>query len=170
MAAALKVSPVELLEMAISPEAPEVPLTRARRAPLASVMTLAVTPIFWLLMAAARPLRVLSVEVDGHGRRRTASHGDLEAARGNRRGAGSNRVRVVGRGRRGRVDHDRVRSSRRRRIGGGRKQARVRGSRRQGIDRAGGVAQRADRRSQAFMSVWMLFRAEDWFWTVVCWL
>src|SRR6266436_5370227 len=46
------------------PGTPEVLLTRARRAPLASLMTLAVTPMLGvLLMEAARPARVLLVEV-----------------------------------------------------------------------------------------------------------
>src|SRR6266478_6040298 len=46
------------------PGTPEVLLTRARRAPLASLMTLAVTPMLGvLLMEAARLARVLLVEV-----------------------------------------------------------------------------------------------------------
>src|SRR5579871_2565696 len=60
--ALVKLRPVVLLLTVISPDAPVVSLTRASRAPLASVITLARTPAPRLLMAAARPSRVLSVE------------------------------------------------------------------------------------------------------------
>ncbi len=44
------------------PPAPDLPETRLSREPLASVNTLAVTPTADALIAAARPLRVLSEE------------------------------------------------------------------------------------------------------------
>src|SRR5216683_7219061 len=61
--ALLNVRPEVLAETLMSPGAPVVSLTRARRAPLASLMTLARTPMDWLLMAAARPSSVFSEEL-----------------------------------------------------------------------------------------------------------
>lgn len=46
-----------------SPEVPEVPETSERREPLASVMTLALTPMAAELMAVARVARVLLDEL-----------------------------------------------------------------------------------------------------------
>src|SRR5271165_3230442 len=60
--ALVKLRPVVLFETVRSPGAPVVLLTRARREPLASLTTLAVTPEPRLLMEVARPSRVLLVE------------------------------------------------------------------------------------------------------------
>lgn len=59
--AELKFKLVVLFAIVMLPDDPVVLLTIARRAPLASLMTLAVTPRFWPLIAAAKPLRVLFV-------------------------------------------------------------------------------------------------------------
>src|SRR5260221_524626 len=61
--ALVKVRPVVLPETVRSPGAPEVLLTRAKREPLASVTTLAVTPAERLLMEEARPSRVSLAEL-----------------------------------------------------------------------------------------------------------
>ena len=60
--ALLKLRLVVFAETLRSPAAPVVWLTSASRAPFASLITLALTPSPWLLIAAASPLIVASVE------------------------------------------------------------------------------------------------------------
>jgi hypothetical protein len=59
--ALVNANPVVLLDTVKSPGSPVVVLTNANREPFASLMTLACTPIPFVLMASARPSKVLLV-------------------------------------------------------------------------------------------------------------
>jgi len=104
----METQPRGIVEIVRFPGAPEVLLTRAKRAPLASLMTLAVTPAFWPLMAAAKPFERIIRIVHGDRHGGLASHRNLEAS-----GADSGRGRgdgigVIGRSGREGIDHDRM--------------------------------------------------------------